>query len=157
MTLRRSLLITLVAAAAVLMGIYFFPADNNAAVTRLLDAGMAAIEREDLDRLDKLISLYYKDDLGFTYASMRGNFSYVFREFDNIKISLTTHEIVIGKDTCTARVSLWVRGNWLGKQSDMVGTETGYEPVFFYCVREFFRWKVIGTKWPDRKAGFPEM
>ena len=65
--------------------------------------------------------------------------------------------IVIGKDTCTARVSLWVRGNWFDKQSDMVGTENGYEPVVFYCVREFFRWKIIGTHWPDRKPGIPEL
>jgi hypothetical protein len=157
MSLRRLLLIVMVVAAVVVAGIYFFPTDKSAAVTRLLDAGMAAVEREDLDKLDKLISLYYKDDLGFTYTSMRGNFSYVFREFDHIKISLTTDEIVIGKDTCTARVSLWVRGNWFDKQSDMVGTENGYEPVVFYCVREFFRWKIIGTHWPDRKPGIPEL
>jgi hypothetical protein len=154
MSLRRSLLFVLVAAAATLTGIYLFPTDKTKAVTGLLDDGAAAIEHEDLDRLDKLISLYYKDDLGFTYPSMRGSFSHVFREYDSIIISRTTNAIVIGRDSCIARVSLWIRGNWLGKPTDIVGTENIYEPVDIYCVKEFFRWKVIGTKWPNLKAGF---
>jgi hypothetical protein len=145
----------LVVAAATLLVIYLFPVDKTKAVTRLLDAGEAAIEREDLDGTDHLISLYYKDDFGFTNFSMRGNFSYVFREYDSIAISRTTVAIVIGRDSCIARVSLWIRGNWLGKPSDIVGTENAYEPVEIYCVREFFRWKVIGTRWPNRRAGIP--
>jgi hypothetical protein len=154
MSLRHSLLIVLAVAAATLTGIYLFPTDKTKAVTRLLEDGAAALECEDLDRLDKLISLYYKDDFGFTYPSMRGNFSYVFREYDGITISRTTNAIVIGRDSCIARVSVWVRGTWLGKPSDIVGTENAYEPVDIYCVKEFFRWKVIGTKWPNLKAGF---
>jgi hypothetical protein len=154
MPLRRSLFSVLVVAAAILTGIYLFPIDKTKAVARLLDDGAAAIEREDLDRLEKLISLYYKDDFGCTYPSMRGNFSYVFREYDGITISRTTNAVVIGRDSCIARVSLWIRGNWLGKPSDIVGTENAYEPVDIYCVKGFFRWQVIGTKWPNRKAEF---
>jgi hypothetical protein len=155
MPFRRSLLLVLIVAAATLTGIYLFPIDKSKAITRLLDDGAAAIERKDLDHLDKLISLYYKDDLGFTYPSMRGSFSHVFREYDSITISRTTDAIVIGGDSCIALVSLWVRGNWLGKPSNIVGTENRYEPAYIYCVKEFFTWKVIGTKWPNFRAGLP--
>lgn len=152
MVRRRIIVIVLGIAAAAFALVLWFPVNRPAAVTKLLDKGTAAIEREDLETLDKLISLYYKDDLGFTYASMRGNFSYLFREFDSIRISRSDREIVVGKDTCTARVGLWIRGDWLGKHSDMVGTERVHEPVDIYCVKEFFRWKVIGTQWPDRQG-----
>jgi hypothetical protein len=155
MPFRKPLLFVLVVAAATLLGIYLFPIDKTKAVTKLLDDGEAAIEREDPDRIDKLVSLYYKDDFGFTYASMRGSFSYVFREYDSIAISRTTTAIVISRDTCIARATLWIRGNWLGKSSDIIGTENEYEPVDIYCTKEFFRWKVIGTKWPNFRAGFP--
>lgn len=155
MLLRRSFFVALPLAAVILLGICLFPIDKTKAITRLLDDGEAAIEREDIDRINKLISLYYKDDIGFTYASMRGNFSYVFREYENITISRTTKAIVIGKDSCIARVSVWVRGDWLGKPSDIVGTENEYEPVDIYCIKEFFTWKVIGTRWPNKGAGIP--
>jgi hypothetical protein len=157
MPLRRLLLGIIAVVAAIAGGILVFPVDKTAAVTRLLDDGEAAIEHADLDRIDKLISLYYKDDLGFTYASMRGNFSYVFKQYENITISRTTDAIVIGKDSCIARVTLWIRGNWLGNTSDILGTETAYEPVDIYCVRELFRWKVIGTHWPNNGAGIPSV
>jgi hypothetical protein len=152
MPLRRLFLIIMVVIAVIGAGILFFPVDKKAAVTKLLDEGMSAIEREDFEKLDKLISLYYKDSMGFTYASMRGNFSYVFREYDDIKVSRSSDSIVIGKDTCVAYSKVWLRGTWLGKPADMVGTETAYEPVVIFCVKALFRWKVIGSWWPERKS-----
>ncbi|MBN2035462.1 MAG: hypothetical protein JW768_01850 [Chitinispirillaceae bacterium] len=153
MNIRTIILLTIAACIAVIALVFMFPVNKTRAVEKLLAHGMAAIEKEDLNTLEKLISLYYKDELGFTYPSMRGNFSYVFRDFDDIRISCDIKKITTGKDTCVADVELWVRSTWMSQQQDMVGKEHDREPVTILCVREMLKWKVIGTRWPKRRPG----
>ncbi|MBN1129708.1 MAG: hypothetical protein JXA71_12010 [Chitinispirillaceae bacterium] len=153
MTRRTAVIIFGVLAVTLVAGWRLLVSDKQQAVERLLADGAAAIENSDLDRLDKLISPFYKDNIGFTYPTMRGNFSYVFREFRDIRVSRRIQEIKVGGDTVTAEVGLWITGTWMGRPGDMVGTENTYEPVTIYCSKELFRWKVIGTRWDERIRG----
>jgi hypothetical protein len=153
MNLRTIVTLAIAALIAVVALIFVFPVNKTKAVEKLLSEGMAAIENEDLGKLEKLISLYYKDELGFTYASMRGNFDYVFRHFDNITISCDIKNVTEGKDTCSADVALWIHSTWLSQDQDMVGKENNPEPVTILCVREMLKWKVISTRWPKRRPG----
>jgi hypothetical protein len=142
-------IIALAAATAVL-----YHSDRKKAVESLLRKGQSAIETENIDELTTLVSPYYRDEMGFSYASLRGGFSYVFSEFNNLRVDYRIVNITAGKDTSIANLLVWTRGAWAAGTLDLTGKENDPEPVSILCKREMLKWKVIGSRWPDRKSGF---
>lgn len=154
MTFRNRVRIILISAAAIAAGVFFLSqADRKKAVESLLHKGRAAIESENMDRLAPVLSIYYLDDLGLSYASLRGSFEYVFSQFNNLSVDYRVTGISPGKDTVTADLTVWARGEWMGVTQDLAGTENEPVPVSILFKRELFRMKVIGSRWPRGRAG----
>jgi hypothetical protein len=140
-----------VIAAAVFLLLH---SDKKKAVERLLDNGRSAMVTKNMDRLLPLISLYYKDSLGMTCGSLRAGFAYVFSQYHDIAIDYRIQSITVGKDTVEAVLAVRVSGNglWGTSPQDIAGTSGDPEPVSILCKKEMFAWKVVGSRWPRRKA-----
>ena len=158
MTFRTRTKITLLSLVALAIGIAcFYHADRKKAVETLLLKGRGAIETKNMDKLAPLISLYYRDNLGLSYAALRGSFEYVFSQFSDIKIDYRITGITEGKDTTVADLFVYASGAWMGGTQDIVGKENDPVPVSILCKKEMFKWKVIGSRWPRGKVGLPEL
>jgi hypothetical protein len=127
--------------------------DTKKAVEALLQKGRTAVESKNSEKLMPLIALFYRDDLGFTYASLREGFDYLFSHFNDVRVDYHIVTISAGKDTAVADLVVWVRGTWAGGTQDIAGKESDPEPVSLLCKKEMFAWKVIGSRWPRRKPG----
>lgn len=148
---------TLLSIVILVVGIpLLYHPDRKKAVETLLLKGHAAIEAKNMEKLVPLISLYYRDDLGFSYASLHESFNYVFSRFNDLRIDYRILNITVGKDTCTADLQVWVSGTWAEGMKDLVGKENNPEPVSILCKKEMFKWQVVGTRWPRWKSGLPE-
>jgi len=157
MTFRNRARIIFLSLAVIAAGaIFMFHADRKKAVESLLHKAHAAIETENIDKLAPLISLYYRDDLGMSYAALCGSFEYIFSQFNDIAIDYRVTNIIIGKDTVTADIAVWGRGTWMGATKDIAGSENDPVPVSIFFKREFFRTKVIGSRWPRGTSGLPK-
>lgn len=154
MTLRNRIGITAlslaVASACVLFVLH---SDSRKAVESLLRKAHEAIETENMDRLSPLISVYYRDDLGFNCPALLGAFEYVFSQYAGITVDYHITRISAGKDTVTAELTVWGRGEWAGSKLDMAGTENDPVPLTVFCRKEFFSWKIVGSLWPRGRAG----
>jgi hypothetical protein len=133
----------------------FYHPDRKKAVETMLQKGHAAIEEKNLEKLIPLIWLYYRDDLGFSYASLHESFKYIFSQFNDIQVDYRILNITTGKDTCIADLQVWVHGKWAEGMKDLVGKENDPEPVSILCKKDMFKWQVIGSRWPQWKAGLP--
>jgi len=154
MTFRNRAIIIILSLAAAAAGAFFlFQTPPKKAVEKLLSRGREAIVTENMDRLAPVISLYYRDDLGLSYASLRGSFEYVFSQFSDIAIDYRVAGITEGKDTVTADLAVWARGTWMGATQDIAGTENDPVPLSILCTKEMLRWKIIGSRWPRGRAG----
>jgi hypothetical protein len=146
--------ITLAAMFLVLITLSFFFANPEKEVTKkVLGKGCTAIETGNLKAVMSLISLSYHDDLGFNSGALRGSFGYTFSELKNIKVEYRTHDFKIRKDTCVVEIDVRVKGLWTtaNRETFIAGADSGYEKVFIICKKESGGWKVVSTKWPDRK------
>jgi hypothetical protein len=146
----KAILAAVVLAAVVIL---FFPGNQKKAIEKLLEKGHAAIEAGNVKAVMALVSLSYHDDLGFNYGAVQGSFGYTFSVFKNIKVDYRVVGFKPGKDTCIAEISARVHGFWTtaNREADIAGAENYYEQVFIVCKKEAGRWKVISTKWPNRK------
>jgi hypothetical protein len=145
--------VSAVAAAATLL---LFPYSRKKAIESSLSRASRYIQEKNLEKLMPLISLYYKDETGMTYASMSGSFDYVFKQYQDIRISYAVDSISCGKDTSAAHITLWAHAGIAGIDQDLVGTEFGKEPLDVYYVREFLKYKIIGSRWPVHKPGIQD-
>jgi len=156
MTFRNHIKITLLSLVVLAVGIaLFYHADRKKAVETLLQKGRTAIETKNMEKLMPLIALFYRDDLGLSYASLRGSFEYVFSQFNDIKIDYRIAAVTVGKDTSVADLFVYASGTWMGGTQDIAGKENEPLPVSILCIKEMFKWKVIGSRWPRGKAGLP--
>ena len=147
----RIILLSLAVAAA---GAFFlFHADRKKAVESLLRTAHTAIETENIDNLAPLVSMFYRDDLGMSCASLRGSFEYIFSQFNAIAVDYRVTGITIGKDTVTADIAVWGRGTWMGALQDIAGSENDPVPLSILLKKEFLRWKIIGSRWPRGNEG----
>ena len=149
---KRTTIILLILSAAAGVFFLFQPSPGKAA-DMLLRRGREAIAAEDMDRLAPVVSLYYRDELGLSYASLRAGFEYVFSQFSDITVDYSVTAIVPGKDTVVANLTVWARGTWMGMQQDLAGTENDPVPLSILCKKEFLKWKVIGSRWPRGADG----
>lgn len=147
MTLRMRMLLCGTGAAAVI-AVCFFPFSRERAVRALLDKERVAIQEKNIDKTLSCVSMFYKDDLGLTYATLRGCFDMVFKEYRDIRIDYTVSGITFGKDTCIVDIMLWARAAWAGAERDLVGSQNGPEPMTIFCSKGFLKWKVVGARWP---------
>jgi hypothetical protein len=149
--LKITLAIIILTVAAVLL----YPSNPEEAVTRVLKRSRIAIESANVQSVMSCISLSYRDDLGFTYGALRGSFGYTFSEFKNIQIDFRLIDIKPGKDTGVAEINVWARGIWTAanRLTDIAGTKDRFERVLVACRKETAGWKVINTRWPERKEG----
>ena len=149
----RIIAVSIVAVAAIFL---VFPFNKKKAIESHLSKACGYIQEKNLEKLMPLISLYYKDETGMTFASMSGSFDYVFKQYQDIRISYAVDSISCGKDTSTACISLWVRAGMAGIDRNLVGTEFSKEPLDVYYVREFLKYKIIGSRWPVHKPGIQD-
>jgi hypothetical protein len=151
------LFLFLLAVCAITAFFVFQPSGTKAA-ENLLRKGCVAIQAKDIDRLMPLISLSYKDSLGMTYGALRGAFSWVFSQFSDITVDCRIMNISIAKDMVTTDLLVWTRGHGMQGPAlqDIVGTRDDFEPVSILFKKDFIKWKVVGSRWPRRKAGMPE-
>jgi hypothetical protein len=158
MTLRNRVILILLALAAAAAGTFLLLQPSPAkAVEKLLSRGREAIVTENMDRLAPVISLYYRDELGLSYAALRASFEYVFSQFSDIAIDYRVTGITQGNDTVTADLTVWARGRWMDAAQDIAGTENDPVPLSILCKKEFLQWKVIGSRWPRGTAGLRQL
>jgi hypothetical protein len=157
MTFRNRVIITFLVLAAAAGCFSLFQPSPGKAAEKLLRRGREAIVTENRDRLAPVISLYYRDELGLSYAALRASFEYVFSQFSGIAIDYRVTGITIGKDTVIADLTVWARGTWMGATQDIAGTENDPVPLSILCKKEFLTWKVIGSRWPRGTAGLREL
>jgi hypothetical protein len=147
----KILLFLLVALTAAI--VLIFPVDKKQAAVSLLQKGRAAIEARNTDAIMPLVSLYYRDDIGLSYASLKGAFEYVFSQFNNLKVDYRIARFTAGKDTSIADILVWASGSGVAGSTDLIGSETAPETVSIQFKSDLLKWKVIGSCWPHRKSG----
>jgi hypothetical protein len=147
----KILLFLLVAFTAAI--VLVFPVDKGKAAESLLQKGRIAIEAKNTDAIMPLVSLYYSDNLGLSYASLKGAFEYVFSQFNNLRVDYRIAGFTPGKDTSIADILVWASGAGAAGTIDLIGSETAPEPVSILFKRDLFKTKVIGSCWPHRKSG----
>jgi hypothetical protein len=153
-TFRNRARIVLICLALITAGAFFlFQADKKKAVETLLRKGCEAIETKNTDKLAPLISFSYRDDLGMNYAALRGSFEYIFSQFSDIVIVYRITGITLGKDTVTADLTVWAHGSWMGGTQDIAGKADDPVPLTVLCIKEMFKWKIVGSRWPRGRAG----
>jgi hypothetical protein len=139
----------------VALSILFFPRNPQKAISRLLEKGRFAIETGDTKATMSPVSFSYHDDLGFSYGALQSSFAYTFSAFRNIKVNFRVNSLKVNKDTCVAEINVWVHGfrTAANQETNLAGSEDGYEPVLIVCIKKGLKWKVISTRWPNRKEG----
>jgi hypothetical protein len=147
----KILLFLLIACTAVT--VLVFPFDKKRASESLLQKGRTAIEARNTDAIMPLVSLYYRDNIGLSYASLKGAFEYVFSQFNNLRVDYRIARFSAGKDTSIADILVWASGSGVAGTTDLVGRETAPEPVSILFKRDMLKWKIIGSSWPRRKSG----
>jgi hypothetical protein len=157
MMFRNSARIILISSAVAAAGVFFLShADRRKTVESLLRKAQIAIETENIDKLAPMISMFYRDDLGMSCASLNKSFEYIFFQFNAIAVDYRVTGITVGKDTVTADILVWGRGTWMGAMQDIAGSENDWVPVSLLFKSEFFRTKVVGSRWPRGQAGQPK-
>lgn len=102
--MRRWLPFVLAAVLAflILRGLFVSEEDR---IKKVLMDGKEAIEREDLKGVMDHISLFYRDDYGFTYLRIKGLLQRLFEEFDDIKIYVERMEVDVEEE---GRATAWL-------------------------------------------------
>ncbi len=117
--------------AVLLIGAFFLwkalSVTEEERIRRTLMDGKRAIEREDLKGVMKHISMFYRDDYGFTYLRVRALFQRLFEEFDDIQIFVDRMEVELkNDDNATATLLTWATAR--GKEGKGYIACSGQEP-----------------------------
>ena len=112
--MKRGLLFVLAAVLAFLVLRNLFVSEEDR-IKRVLKEGKEAIEKEDLEGVMDHISLFYRDDYGFTYLRIKVLLQRLFEEFDDIKIYVERMEVEVGENgKATARLLTWATARGKG-------------------------------------------
>ncbi len=116
---------------------------DEARIRKGVKEGARAIEAEDLEKCLRHVSLYYKDEYGLTYLSVKGLLIRIFQEFDAFEIELENLRVtLLDKRTAFATFDLKVKVSYTGQRAYLLGSVDFPNRIKMSFAKERGRWKV---------------
>jgi len=153
-------LLLLIAAALVLLYLFFPRGDDPREIEAIFDEMKEAAANKDTDGVAEHFSLQYKDEYGASYPVVKKVIGNVFRKYDSIRVSYSGLSVVFsenesGEKEAAANLDVTVTGYSSGMSYDLIGSEGSPDNVTVTLVKSGLGgWKITGVEGLDAQESY---
>lgn len=153
-------LLLLIAAALVLLYLFFPRGDEPREIEAVFDEMKEAASNKDTDGVAEHFSMQYKDEYGATYHVVKKVIGNVFRKYDSIRVSYSGLSVVFsenesGEKEATANLDVTVTGYSSGMSYDLIGSEDSPDNVTVTLEKSGLGgWKITGVEGLDAQESY---
>jgi hypothetical protein len=153
-------LLLLIAAALVLLYLFFPRGDDPREIESVFGDMRNAAEKKDADGVAEHFSLQYKDEYGATYPVVKKVIGNVFLKYDSVRVSYSGLSVVFsenesGEKEAAANLDVTITGYLSGMPHDLIGSESSPDNVTVTLKKSGLGgWKITGVEGLDAQESY---